>query len=87
MCLNTETTTATIAPPVVFCFEFEGRRVQTRDDAVSPPEIRRIVGGIPDNVPIVQILDDGTQKTLAETETVRLVQCIRFRRLPRFIRG
>lgn len=87
MCLTQETQIETIAPLRLFCFDFEGRRVSTRDDAVTPPEIRRYVGGVPTDVPIVQILDDGTQRTLAETESVPLVQCIRFRRLPRFIRG
>lgn len=87
MCFTQETERETAAPPRLFCFDFEGRRFSTPDDAVTPREIRRIVGGIPDNVPIVQILEDGTQKTLAETESVPLVHCIRFRRLPRFIRG
>jgi hypothetical protein len=73
--------------PEPFCFLFEGDRFQTDDREVTPPEIRRIVGDIASDVPIVLCLDDATQKTLAEDEETALAPCPNFRRLPRFKRG
>lgn len=70
-----------------FCFEFEAKRFQTEQQIVTATQIRKIVGGIPGDIPIVEVLEDGTQKTLTETESISLVHCVRVRRLPRFTRG
>ena len=70
-----------------FCFEFDGSNFKTEHSTVTAGQIRTIVGDVAPEVPIVQILEDGTQRTLSESEEVQLVVCIRFRRLPRFTRG
>lgn len=73
--------------PHAFCFLLDGERFRSRQKAVSPPEIREIVGGIGSDIPIVLCLEDGTQRTLPEDEEVRLERCRHFKKLPRFKRG
>ena len=76
------------APPGVFCFLFEDQDEPFKNNApfVTASDIRRIVG-INDDTPIVHVQPDGTQRQLDEDERVKLANCHKFKRLPRFIRG
>lgn len=82
-----ESSECTVPPRKQFCFMFDGERHATDDRAVTPQEIRDIVGDVADDVPIVLVLDDGTQRTLSECDEVKLKHCRHFKRLPRFRRG
>lgn len=70
-----------------FCFIFEDERFSSPKKALTPAEIRRIAGGISEDIPIVICKDDGKQETLPEGEKIKLENCKQFRRLPRFKRG
>lgn len=76
------------APPKAFCFLFDdcSEPFKTKEHFVTASDIRRIVG-IENNVPIVQVFPDGTQEELGEDEKVKLENCRKFKRLPRFVRG
>jgi len=45
------------------------------------------LGGIPHEVGLVQILEDGTQIQIQENEIIELEPGRRFKKAPRFIRG
>jgi hypothetical protein len=70
-----------------FCFEFDTKGYETKHHEVTPQQIREIVGGIASTVTIVEIMEDGTQRTLQEGQEVHLHRCSKFRKLPRFTRG
>lgn len=70
-----------------FCFFFEQEKLSSHDRKLTPQEIRDIVGGIPPDIPILLCLEDGTKRTLQETEEVKLEPCPRLEHLPRFRRG
>ena len=73
-----------------YCFEFdtnnEAKKYETKLHEVTPERIREIVK-LPPGTAIVEILEDGTQRTLREGEEVHLHHCSKFRKLPRFTRG
>lgn len=69
-----------------YCFEFDTKPYETEHHEVTPERIRKIVD-LPAGTVIVEILEDGTQKTLQEGEEVHLHHCSKFRKLPRFTRG
>lgn len=70
----------------VFCFAFEGNPYQNQQRFISVPELRTKVGD-KTNDPIVQELNDGTERAVPEHERIDLGQPCRFGRSPRFKRG
>ena len=70
-----------------FCFVLDDEPYESEKRKVTPQDIRDIVGDIPSNVPIVLVNEDGTQQTLQEGDEIKLVDCEKFKRLPRFRRG
>ena len=71
---------------VVYCFLLDEKKFETSKEVVTP-EIIREIAGVPENIPIVQVLRDGTQRQLQDGEEVRLEDCTKLLTLPRFIRG
>lgn len=77
-----------VHPPRGYCFIIDGEHIEAGEQSsVTPPDIRRIVGGIPPTLPIVQVLEDGKQVQLREDQVVALERCPKLRKLPRFRRG
>lgn len=69
-----------------FCFTFEGKPYQNQQRFISVPELRDKVGD-KTNDPIVQELNDGTERAVPDNERIDLGQPCRFGRSPRFKRG
>ncbi len=70
----------------VFCFFLDEKRFDTDQEFVTPEFIRELAG-VPDNIPIVHVRPDGTQRQLPEGEEFKLEDCTKLVTPPRFIRG
>ena len=55
-------------------------------ETITTSEIR-ILGNLPTDLPVVEEFPDGTEKTLAEDETIELKPGHRYGRAPKFKRG
>lgn len=69
-----------------FVFEVEGVVYEHDRPKITGAEIMAIAE-IPASDGIVQILEDGTTKTIAPTDEVKLVPGTQIRRRPKFKRG
>ncbi|HEX5113666.1 MAG TPA: multiubiquitin domain-containing protein [Pseudonocardiaceae bacterium] len=70
----------------VFVFEVDGKPYEYDHPTIAGAEIMAIAGISP-NEGLIQILPDGTRKTIAPGEVVHLVPGVQFKRRPRFKRG
>jgi hypothetical protein len=66
--------------------KIEGTEYEWPKSTISVVEIRTL-GGLPADLPVVQEFLDGTERTLAETDTIELQPGHRFGRAPRYKRG
>ncbi len=69
-----------------FFVDIEGTEYPWEKEAITTAEIRAL-GSLPANLPVVEELPDGTERTLAENEVVELKPGHRFGRAPKFKRG
>jgi Multiubiquitin len=70
----------------VFVFDVDDVTYEHDGPSITGGEIM-VVAGISPNDGLIQILPDGTRKTVAPDERVHLVPGIQFKRRPRFKRG
>lgn len=70
----------------VFVFDVDDVTYEHDRPTITGAEIMAIAGISPIDG-LIQILPDGTRKTVAPDETVRLVPGVQFKRRPRFKRG
>ena len=64
----------------------EGKEYPWEKETITTTEIRTL-GNLPTDMPVVEEFPDGTEKTLAENETVELKPGHGFGRAPKFKRG
>lgn len=64
----------------------EGTEYEWDKNAISVPEIRTL-GNLPTDLPVIEELPDGTERTLAEDEVVELKPGHQYGRKPSFKRG
>jgi hypothetical protein len=64
----------------------EGTEYPWERDTITTAEIRTL-GNLPANLPVVEEFPDGTERTLAENETVELKPGHRYGRASKFKRG
>lgn len=69
-----------------YTFFIDGKEYHVDKPALSGAEIMNL-GHIPYEVGLIQILEDGTQLQVRETDVVELKPGRRFKRAPRFVRG
>ena len=69
-----------------FFVNIEGKEHPWDRDTITVPEIRAL-GNLPTDLPVIIESPDGTERTLAEDETVQLKPGHRFGRAPKFKRG
>lgn len=69
-----------------YAFEVEGVEYRHDEPEITGGQIMDLAD-IPRSDGLVQILDDGTQKTVAEDEVIELEPGRRFKKRPRFKRG
>ena len=70
-----------------YFINLEGAEYPWDRETVTVPEIRELAGGDPSQ-PVVEVnLDDNTERTLAETETVKLKPGHGFAKKVKFQRG
>lgn len=69
-----------------FFVHIEGQEHPWDRETITTQEIRTL-GNLPTDVPIIQETPDGTERTLAEGETVTLQPGHRLGRAPRYKRG
>jgi hypothetical protein len=70
----------------VFVFDVDDVTYEYERPIITGAEIMTLAGISPSDG-LIQILPDGTRKTVAPDEKVRLVPGIQFKRRPRFKRG
>jgi hypothetical protein len=80
------TETATETGTKAFVFEVDDVEYTYDKPAITGAQIMEIAGINPSDG-LVQILPDGTRKTITPDETVHLVPGAQFKRRPRFKRG
>jgi Multiubiquitin len=73
-------------PRAVFVFDVDDVTYEHDRPTITGAEIMALAGISP-NDGLIQILPDGTRKTVATNETVHLVPGVQFKRRPRFKRG
>ena len=64
----------------------EGEEYPWDKDTITTSEIRAL-GNLPADLPVVEELPDGTERTLAEDETIELKPGHRYGRAPKYKRG
>jgi len=64
----------------------EGKEYPWEKETITTTEIRTL-GNLPTDMPVVEEFPDGTEKTLAENETIELKPGHGFGRAPKFKRG
>lgn len=64
----------------------EGTEYSWDKDTITTSEIREL-GDLPADLPVVEESPDGTERTLAEDETIKLKPGHRYGRAPKFKRG
>lgn len=64
----------------------EGKEYPWEKDTITTTQIRTL-GNLPTDMPVVEEFPDGTERTLAENETVELKPGHGFGRAPKFKRG
>jgi hypothetical protein len=64
----------------------EGTEYPWENSTITTAEIRRL-GNLPAELPVVEEFPDGTERTLAEGETLELKPGHRYGRAPKFKRG
>jgi hypothetical protein len=70
----------------LFTIFIDGKEAITEKSEYSGAEIMEL-GGIPKEVGLIMILEDGTQMQVREDEVIELKPGRRFKKAPRFIRG
>jgi hypothetical protein len=70
----------------VFVFDVDDVTYEHDRPTITGAEIM-VLAGITPSDGLIQILPDGTRKSVAPDETVRLVPGVQFKRRPRFKRG
>jgi len=83
---SAETTTETVEAKKVFVFEVDDVEYTYDKHEITGAQIMAIAGISPSEG-LVQVLPDGTRKTIAPDEIVHLVPGAQFKRRPRFKRG
>jgi hypothetical protein len=73
-------------PGPVFVFDVDGETYRHDRPTITGAEIMALAGISP-SVGLIQILPDGTRKTVEPDDTIRLVPRAQFKRRPRFKRG
>ena len=70
------------------CFTFfvDDRQFEVAEPTITGQQIMNLAG-IPREVGIVLILDDGTQQAVNPEQVIDLAKCKQFRKAPRFKRG
>ena len=69
-----------------FTFFVDDREFHVEHAVISGAEIMKL-SGIPREVGLVLLLEDGTQRTFGADETIELEPGRRFKKAPRFKRG
>lgn len=69
-----------------FTFFVDGKEFHTEKSSLTGGEIMDLAG-IPREVGLIQILEDGTQVQVNADDVIELKPGRRFKRAPRFIRG
>lgn len=69
-----------------FFVNIEGTEYPWEKETITTQEIRTL-GNLPQNLPVVEELPDGTEQTLGENEVIELKPGHRFGRAPRYKRG
>lgn len=64
----------------------DGQEFRTEEETLTGLEIMALAG-VPREQGLILVLDDGTERSLGETETVDLKPGRRFKIAPRFKRG
>ena len=74
------------APGKFFTIFVDGTEFHLEQETITGGEIMDLAG-IPRDVGLIQILDDGTQVQVDEDEVIELKPGRRFKKAPRFVRG
>lgn len=69
-----------------FTFFVDGKEFHTEKSSLTGGEIMD-VAGIPREVGLIQIFEDGTQAQVRADEVIELKPGRRFKKAPRFVRG
>lgn len=69
-----------------FFVNIEGTEYSWESDTITVAEIRQL-GNLPTDQPVVEESPEGTEKTLADTDTVELKPGHRYGRAPKYKRG
>lgn len=69
-----------------FVFEVDGQEYRIEEETITGGEIMDLAG-IPRDVGLVQILEDGTQRQVGVDEVIELKPGRQFKKRPRFQRG
>lgn len=69
-----------------YSLTIDGEEYQVEESQLTGAQIMDL-GGIPYDIGLLRVLDDGTQVKVAEDEVVELKPGRRFRKQPRFVRG
>lgn len=69
-----------------FTLIVDGKEFHVETDTITGAEIMELAG-IPLEVGLIQILEDGTQVSVAATDVIELKPGRRFKKAPRFVRG
>ena len=69
-----------------FFVNIEGKEHEWDKDTITVPELREL-GGLPANVPVVEIDVNNNERTLAEDEIVKLKPGHRYGKQVKFKRG
>jgi hypothetical protein len=82
--IGTQAKEAHGGPPYVI--EVDGREFEVGRDEITGGEIMDLAG-IPREVGLIQLLEDGTQQQVGVDEVIELKPGRRFKKRPRFQRG
>jgi hypothetical protein len=69
-----------------FFINIEGTEYPWDKDTITTQEIR-VLGSLPSDLPVIQEVPDGTERTLGENETISIQPGHRHGRAPRYRRG
>ena len=69
-----------------YTFFVDGQELRSGEPTITVAQIKALAG-VPADVPLIEVRDDGTQVQLADDESIELKPGRRFKKAPRFVRG